>query len=488
MRAMVQSIIFINVSILLCSPVQSKEGTGPKEVLLEEQTDSICPVKGIKRRGKPIPCSADVYTEKQYREKELKFNRRTMSEAYKWAGKKNPKWDDEAINYLEMFTEKFSGMPNAPQYAELEIEGRELIDLGCDDPLILYCYGTALQKNGKWAKAEKYVRKSVNGLLETRYPVNRVAFATRRLAHILKHLDKKDDLWVYCDFNYYKVLDTLQKNVYEKDEQRILFDHIHDSLKQINKESIYRFTKLYYKTQELQEIDPWLKNMIGGYYHIKMAWNRRGGSWSGEVKEEGWKGFREHLEKARRCLVKAWELKPDYPESAAHMISVSMGGCAQDNENERFWFDRAVSAQFDYSPAYSKMLHALLPRWGGRHDEMYEFGVECLNTKRFDTNVPFKLVDALCKIDDDRKDHEYWKRPGVYENFEILFKGLAAEPSQAHKEAYYKTLHAAVAWRVNKFDEAKRLLDELGDNVSKKALKKMKVSLEKIRNDVYPTD
>ena len=32
------------------------------------------------------------------------------------------------------------------------------------------------------------------------------------------------------------------------------------------------------------------------------------------------------------------------------------------------------------------------------------------------------------------------------------------------------------------------MLDELGDNVSKKALKKMKVSIEKIHNDVYSID
>ena len=57
-----------------------------------------------------------------------------------------------------MWALAFSNMPNAPHYEDLKMKGEELIDLGCDDPLVLYCYGTALEDSGELTDAGKYIR------------------------------------------------------------------------------------------------------------------------------------------------------------------------------------------------------------------------------------------------------------------------------------------------------------------------------------------
>jgi len=84
------------------------------------------------------------------------------------------------------------------------------------------------------------------------------------------------------------------------------------------------------------------------------------------------------------------------------MIKVLMGVGGSDGDlSLRDWFDRAVEAQMDYEPAYNSLLWALTPRWGGSHGKMYQFGLECLATKRFDTCVPEKLIQIVLDIDSE---------------------------------------------------------------------------------------
>jgi len=75
------------------------------------------------------------------------------------------------------------------------------------------------------------------------------------------------------------------------------------------------------------------------------------------------------------------------------MIAVAMAGEAEPSETPRVWFDRAVAAQFDYYEAYSSLLWSLRPRWLGSHEEMYDFGLECLAT----TNVIESLLSGVVR-------------------------------------------------------------------------------------------
>ncbi len=237
--------------------------------------------------------------------------------------------------------------------------------------------------------------------------------------------------------------------------------------------------------RELPGIDPWVRDTLAGKAHIELAWATRGSGWAHTVDQEGWRGYGEHLSEARRLFTAAWERQTGYPEAPAHMITVAMGGSSLPGEDERFWFDRAVAAQFDYYPAYHRLSWALRPRWGGSHDQMYALGLEALKTGRFDTSVPEELIWSLIKIEKDQKDDSYWRRPGVMENVEAAFKGIEEEPTRTEKDKiYHRSLHAAIAWCVDDFELAERLLDGLGDNVSERALEQMGTSLAGMRWDI----
>jgi hypothetical protein len=170
--------------------------------------------------------------------------------------------------------------------------------------------------------------------------------------------------------------------------------------------------------------DPWLQDMLAGENAITAAWKARGNGWASSVSEEGWQGFADGLVKARQHLTKAWKLHPHYPEAPTRMIQVVMGEDDSSGETVRLWFDRAVSGQLDYMPAYDQLVWALLPRWGGSLEEVYDFGVECLATKRFDTDVPLRYYNAVWQLANREGDIAIWRRPGVYSKMQQIFQSV----------------------------------------------------------------
>lgn len=145
------------------------------------------------------------------------------------------------------------------------------------------------------------------------------------------------------------------------------------------------------------------------------------------------------------------------------MITVVMGGCGDAEETPRCWFDRAMTAQMDYPLAYSRYRTSIFPRWGGSHDAMFAFASECANTRRYDTLVPWDLLQGLREIDKDRgvATSEIRKRPDVYPALREAPEGyLSANPEYGLD---YITLLAGCAWKCGLYDEAARHLARSGN-------------------------
>lgn len=60
----------------------------------------------------------------------------------------------------------------------------------------------------------------------------------------------------------------------------------------------------------------WLALKLQGAMEIEEAWKARGSGWANTVTPEGWKGFEDHLVKARAALTQAWKLHPQRPPRA----------------------------------------------------------------------------------------------------------------------------------------------------------------------------
>jgi hypothetical protein len=144
-------------------------------------------------------------------------------------------------------------------------------------------------------------------------------------------------------------------------------------------------------------IPPWWRGLLEGQIHLDLAGQARGGWNSAAIPTDADKAMmRAELALARASLGAAWDLRPERPEPAALMITVSMGCGSYDDCVT--WFNRAVAVQMDYPAAYSALSFASRPRWGGSYARMFALGQAGLATGRFDSKAPWAAVDAVFNV------------------------------------------------------------------------------------------
>ncbi len=208
---------------------------------------------------------------------------------------------------------------------------------------------------------------------------------------------------------------------------------------------------------------PWVKETLLGFGDIELAWLERSDDWAYKVKDEQWEGFSGHLKSARVHLQKAWESRPDRPEAATMMITVVMGE-SDDVADLRVWFDRAVSAQFDYRQAYNGLIWALRPRWHGGHEEMLAFGRACAATARYDTGVPTQMFCAALDVaDEEELPFDVFRSEAVRPYLLPVIQGYLDEKGLPSQLRQLRVSNAAMAaWLVGDPALAARALEEVG--------------------------
>jgi len=420
----------------------------------------------------PYADDPDAYTEKKHRQHLLAHNIKSMSEAYMEVGRRDPSWDDLAVELLDGLAVRFTNYKaygadripvSTPGNRMDEIIDR-LIELGCDDPMVRYAM---LVRSDKPRKDRLALARSVYGeLFASDYPNKRKLTIANRFADLLEAEGVDEEAHAVRREQGRVIANILAEPIPDVFDQGHHFKLIHDDLNEIPRAL---WLELYEKAEASDSPNRWLINMIGGTYHVQAAWDARGSGWASTVTGEGWKGFAEHLKKAAELLTRAWQLNPELPDAAEYMIEVSMG---QSTGEERLWFERAIEAQFDYYSAYDNYLWSIRPRWGGSLDELYNFGVECLETGRFDTRVPRVFYKAMQDIAKDEGDYEYFVRPGVYEHLLTYFEGRKNEPNPSDSAQWWDSMKAAIAWRAGRYHDAVYWMKRLGDGFNPKVFTK----------------
>jgi len=401
-------------------------------------------------------------TAKEFNERALAFNRHTMGSAYETVGRKDERWDASAKAYLDRFAEIFANLAGGGN--EIREKGAALLAAGCDDPLVLYCHGVALASGGKKSAGRACIERGIRNLYASGYPAHRKAFAATRLAKLTSFTRPARSKHLEVAFGYF--LEAIRNREYREDESRLLYLHLQDFWDLMPLPDRKRFADA---VAALPEADPWLADLLVGRYHLEEAWQAMPIGWRPETREEKERSWDLHREEARRYLTAAYERKPDHPEAAAHLIRVAMAGGTRRGEDEIFWFQRSVGAQFDYEEAYLNMLWSLQPRWCGSHEAKLQFGIACGETRRFDTIVPYQLVKALLDIKrDDDDSYAFWRKADACEPVAAVLRGYA-EAAPARRN-WYRSLQAGIAWRMGRLEAARQVLDEPGWELSADAL------------------
>ena len=116
-----------------------------------------------------------------FQQRVLAFNKRTLTDAYQQVGVRDPKWDDLVIQYLDNHAQRFTDPHKAPPAESVLAAGMRILELGCTDPLVLYCHGVVQDSCNDPAGAEKSFSPAATRLLASKYPAIRRRFAATRI-------------------------------------------------------------------------------------------------------------------------------------------------------------------------------------------------------------------------------------------------------------------------------------------------------------------
>jgi WD40 repeat protein len=232
-------------------------------------------------------------------------------------------------------------------------------------------------------------------------------------------------------------------------------------------------------------IDPWIRDMLVSREYLRLGWKARGSGYASTVSAEQFKLLGVQLARAKLHALRAWQAQPDMPEAPALLIRLVMADGPVAGEDERFWFDQAVQADFADLEAYENLAWALRPRWGGSHSEMFKLAQECLATGRFDTAVPAQYRSIVADIASERGGWEIvLKQPAVYDGMVAMLTGYEQAAKDEQGRHRYRSQLAAAAWVAGKKDETRRILNELGPQVDRGSFREFDLVYAEVRREL----
>lgn len=417
------------------------------------------------RADLPGADSPKVYIDTQRAADELQYNRKRFIDTYNAVGRKNPKWDADAVAFLEQVSRYLVDgsldppfqPDDAPTAAQLARMGAHLVSLGCDDTQVRYGNAVALADLHRQRDAVTQFRFVFAHRNDQKLPPESVASTAQHLLKFPNFLspEERSKIESVEESNCIEIVRGVRPT---RAERSLMANYL---LGMLDRDHAMG-TRVCTAIRKMKDADPWMVEAVCGVHEVRLAWDARGADLAFKVTQKGWQGFATHLAEARRCLTKAWQMEPKIRGPAANMITVVMGDGGQ-GDTLRTWFDRALEALFDDRSAAMQMFWALRPRWGGSLQEMLALGMECAQTHRYDTTVPSWLLMAVEGVADETQDKEgrTWADPDIYRAVGQVLSGYEAAMPAGRRRDWFGSWQAAVAWRAGKFDDARRLLDHL---------------------------
>lgn len=401
------------------------------------------------------------------------------------ARKDAPSWGADACNFLKnaptaVFAEQAHPSPTA-----LQLQAHRLVDAGCDDYAVLLLAGMVDVCCGTdWRFVWHCSTRALNGLdadedLPTIFSFHAnglLAWAYSKSGNDKGRADAEAKRFEAC-------VRMAHDGSFKPDETELFLRHY-----------LMSETRIRSKANTIRELAPklplpaWAQQTLLGWAEVELAWGERGSGWASSVTEAKAERFDQHLIKARTAFVQAWKANPKCPLAATGMIGVAMAGQAEQGESVRLWFDRATAAQCDYWRAYESIQWAYRPRWGGSHDLMLAFGRACLDTKRYDLDIPIKFAYICNDIVAETSDwRAFYRQPEVAKPLMELGEGLLREPTRAAEHKERLSYLAVYAWLTGDNARAAALLAELGGPLHPYAARKLtnhRSTESEMRNEV----
>ena len=214
---------------------------------------------------------------------------------------------------------------------------------------------------------------------------------SKSIAFGLPHVNKVKQMLE--KHQYEAILETY--NALKNDERTLLLDGI--SLEENTIDLVFQ----WYKEQP----ENWLANLFVGVAYTFVAWKERSSRQAKYVSSSQFRGFRENLEEANKCLSKVITLKPDEAETYARLIRVNMG--LSDKANAQNYFRTLVALDANHLGGHLFMANLLAPKWLGSFEEMKTFAEQFRNPQNNDLRYVVYLMFAVQHFVDLSDENEY---------------------------------------------------------------------------------
>jgi hypothetical protein len=418
---------------------------------------------------KETPTSKPAIEKGDAKAERLRWNQRTLADAYQKAGYADPKWNAAALRALVEFGRARTHLTesNEPWDIVIATNCADAVNTGCTDPMIAYLHiRFSLDPTNSPRRFADAYSAAADRLHESSYPDIRKYYASLRAAEQL-HLAAGGGTQISTNAHKYRrhaiafLADALKDKTMPIGEVYEACDGLFGTLKWNDTQ----FADFYHAIESSlfenwpNESEVWL---LKGRAYVEMAWHVRGGGYANTVTEAQWKLFGDRLGIAQKALEQAWKINPSDSRTACEMISVELGqGLGRDRME--LWFRRAMQLDpNNYSACSAKLLY-LEPKWHGSVEEMLRFGRECVDAKFWGGRVPLVLLDAHVDIQalsgDEVKQASYWKRPKVWPDIKAAFdRFFELNPDVGGWHHNY----ALYAYKCEQWDELNRQLALLG--------------------------
>lgn len=381
-------------------------------------------------------------------------------------------WASEAASFCRVGLDtEMQGYRKNLKRESLALVAAQLLEAGCDDPLVCYLAAIALEaKSADWRKGEPWLLKAAEKCNDPARVCG--ALALMILRNRVSMLEYRG---VEADEPRRLLLAAMKRALadasYGKESNHILARDFIEAFAQANLKDAAEIDDLISAVDRCPH-STWLKNTLKGSLELQHAWAARGSGVATTVSPAQYQSFRARLKAARTALEAAWQERPDLPEPAAAMIRVSMGEEKPKTE-PRLWFNRAVAAQFDYLTAYENLAYAFRPRWGGSHQLMVQFATACAGTGRFDTQVPLQALMIAREIAQERNStSQVFESPELAAPLKSVVEGYLNQPGLTSRQTNrFASYGAAAAYMMVQPELCMRAVQAAGSELHPSAIK-----------------
>ncbi|MBS0355737.1 MAG: hypothetical protein JSR83_17770 [Proteobacteria bacterium] len=113
-------------------------------------------------------------------------------------------------------------------------------------------------------------------------------------------------------------------------------------------------------------------NIVVGASLIVSGWKIRGGNYAEDVADNAWAPFLSKLGSAEEPLLRAAKIDASIAEPYSWLIHSGLGQGASREDQHRLFVEATSRAPLHW-PAHYKYFNVLTEKWGGSHDEMFDF-------------------------------------------------------------------------------------------------------------------